>query len=148
MIIVGSATPTINKGCPPTIECMMPHIAVDANVSTVVSLPFVAVLSCSPKAITGSAEAKKIYMVGANILKPERSPATQSCLYQAALPLTSAMTPLKGLLSRSIIGRGAAAAAEAGRVGERVWIGNAESSSAQRGTLGGRRRRSGPPLLE
>jgi hypothetical protein len=26
------------------------------------------VLSCSPKAITGSAEAKKIYMVGANIL--------------------------------------------------------------------------------
>jgi hypothetical protein len=28
----------------------------------------VAVLSCSPKAITGSAEAKKIYMVGANIL--------------------------------------------------------------------------------
>jgi len=68
MIIVGSATPTINKGCPPRIECMMPHIAVDANVSTVVSLPFVAVLSCSPKAITGSAEAKKIYMVGANIL--------------------------------------------------------------------------------
>jgi len=39
MIIVGSATPTINKGCPPRIECMMPHIAVDANVSTVVSLP-------------------------------------------------------------------------------------------------------------
>jgi hypothetical protein len=39
MIIVGSATPTINKGCPPKIECMMPHIAVDANVSTVVSIP-------------------------------------------------------------------------------------------------------------
>jgi hypothetical protein len=39
MIIVGSATPTINKGCPPRIECMMPHIAVDANVSTVVSIP-------------------------------------------------------------------------------------------------------------
>jgi hypothetical protein len=77
-----------------------------------VSLPFVAVLSCSPKAITGSAEAKKIYMVGANILKPERSPATQSCLYQAALPLTSAITPLKGLHSRSIIGRGAAARVE------------------------------------
>lgn len=39
MIIVGSATPTINSGCPPNIECMMPHIAVDANVSTVVSAP-------------------------------------------------------------------------------------------------------------
>lgn len=39
MIIVGSATPTISKGCPPRIECIMPHIAVDANVSTVVSIP-------------------------------------------------------------------------------------------------------------
>lgn len=39
MIIVGSATPTISKGCPPRIECIMPHIAVDANVSTVASIP-------------------------------------------------------------------------------------------------------------
>lgn len=37
MIIVGSATPTINSGCPPIIECTMPQIAADANVSTVVS---------------------------------------------------------------------------------------------------------------
>jgi len=111
MIIVGSATPTISKGCPPRIECMMPHIAVDANVSTVVSIPFVAVLSCAPKAMTGRAEAKKIYMVGANILKPEWTPATQSCLYQVALPLISVTTPLKGCLSRSIISFGAAAEA-------------------------------------
>jgi hypothetical protein len=39
MIIVGSATPTISSGCPPITECMMPHIAVDANASTVVSVP-------------------------------------------------------------------------------------------------------------
>ena len=39
IIIVGSATPTISSGCPPSTECMMPHIAVDANVSTVVSVP-------------------------------------------------------------------------------------------------------------
>jgi hypothetical protein len=39
MIIVGSATPTINRGCPPRMEWMMPHIAVDASVSTVVSIP-------------------------------------------------------------------------------------------------------------
>jgi len=39
MIIVGSATPTINSGCPPIIECIIPQIAVDANVSTVVSVP-------------------------------------------------------------------------------------------------------------
>jgi len=46
MIIVGSATPTINKGCPPRIECMMPHIAVDANVSTVVRIPSVTKVYC------------------------------------------------------------------------------------------------------
>lgn len=39
MIMVGSATPTINNGCPPRIECITPHIAVDANVSTVLSIP-------------------------------------------------------------------------------------------------------------
>jgi hypothetical protein len=39
MIIVGSATPTIIKGCPPRTECIMPHIAVDANVSTVLRIP-------------------------------------------------------------------------------------------------------------
>lgn len=39
IITVGSATPTISRGCPPSIECMMPHIAVEAKVSTVLSLP-------------------------------------------------------------------------------------------------------------
>ena len=32
MITVGSATRKISKGCPPRIECIMPHIEVDANV--------------------------------------------------------------------------------------------------------------------
>lgn len=36
---VGSATPTINKGWPPNIEWIIPQIAVDANVSTVLKLP-------------------------------------------------------------------------------------------------------------
>ena len=35
---VGSATPRINKGWPPKIEWMMPHIAVDDNVWTVVRI--------------------------------------------------------------------------------------------------------------
>jgi hypothetical protein len=39
MIIVGSATPTISSGCPPRKECITPHIAVDANVSTVLRIP-------------------------------------------------------------------------------------------------------------
>jgi hypothetical protein len=39
MIIVGSATPTIIIGCPPIMECMMPHIAVEANASTVLKAP-------------------------------------------------------------------------------------------------------------
>lgn len=39
MIIVGSATPTIIIGCPPIMECMMPHIAVEVNVSTVLKAP-------------------------------------------------------------------------------------------------------------
>ena len=108
MIIVGSATPTISKGCPPRKECITPHIAVDANVSTVLRIPsetnhkiflvtmklkpkcsivvirrdkqdsLVALLSCSPKAMTGSADAKNIYMVGANILRIHWE-ATERC---------------------------------------------------------------------
>lgn len=39
MITVGSATPTINRGWPPNIEWIIPQIAVDANVSTVLRLP-------------------------------------------------------------------------------------------------------------
>lgn len=39
MIIVGSATPTISRGCPPRIACIIPHIAVDARVSTVLRIP-------------------------------------------------------------------------------------------------------------
>lgn len=100
MITVGSATPKINMGCPPNIECRIPQMAVEAKVSTVLNAPSrqqnenlyitlhadiyhvklkeeyqesthsspVSLLSCSPKAITGRAEAKKMYIVGANIL--------------------------------------------------------------------------------
>ena len=32
IITVGSATPRINRGWPPSIECMIPHKAVDARV--------------------------------------------------------------------------------------------------------------------
>jgi hypothetical protein len=39
IITVGSATPRINKGCPPIIECIIPHSAVDDNVCTAVSIP-------------------------------------------------------------------------------------------------------------
>lgn len=39
IITVGSATPRINKGWPPIIECIIPHKAVDANVWTAVSTP-------------------------------------------------------------------------------------------------------------
>lgn len=39
MITVGSATPRINKGWPPIIECIIPHSAVDANVCIAVSIP-------------------------------------------------------------------------------------------------------------
>lgn len=38
-MIVGSATPTIKRGWPPKIECMIPQIAVEASVSTVLKLP-------------------------------------------------------------------------------------------------------------
>jgi len=40
-MIVGSATPTIRRGWPPKIECMIPQIAVEASVSTVLKLPSV-----------------------------------------------------------------------------------------------------------
>lgn len=40
--MVGSATPKINNGCPPKIEWMIPQIAVEARVSTVLKLPSVA----------------------------------------------------------------------------------------------------------
>lgn len=36
---VGSATPRISKGWPPTIECMIPQSAVDASVWTAVIIP-------------------------------------------------------------------------------------------------------------
>lgn len=36
---MGSATPNINKGCPPNIECMIPHMAVEVKVSTVLKFP-------------------------------------------------------------------------------------------------------------
>jgi hypothetical protein len=39
MMIVGSATPTIRSGWPPIIECMIPQMAVEASVSTVLNLP-------------------------------------------------------------------------------------------------------------
>jgi len=38
---VGSATPKINKGWPPNIECITPQIAVDAIVSTTLKVPSV-----------------------------------------------------------------------------------------------------------
>lgn len=41
IITVGSATPKINKGWPPNIEWIIPQMAVDANVSTVLKLPSV-----------------------------------------------------------------------------------------------------------
>lgn len=37
--MVGSATPRINNGCPPKIECTTPHIAVETSVSTGPKLP-------------------------------------------------------------------------------------------------------------
>jgi hypothetical protein len=39
MSTVGSATPRISRGCPPTTEWIMPHRAVDANVCTAVRTP-------------------------------------------------------------------------------------------------------------
>lgn len=47
IITVGSATPKISNGWPPTIECMIPHIAVDANVWTDVRTPS-ETSSCNP----------------------------------------------------------------------------------------------------
>lgn len=38
---VGSATPSISSGCPPTIEWMIPQRAVDARVCTAVKVPSV-----------------------------------------------------------------------------------------------------------
>lgn len=38
-MIVGSATPSINNGCPPNIAWMIPHIEVEANVSTALRAP-------------------------------------------------------------------------------------------------------------
>lgn len=39
MSTVGSATPRISSGCPPTMEWITPHSAVDANVCTAVRTP-------------------------------------------------------------------------------------------------------------
>jgi len=39
IITVGSATPKINIGWPPNIDWIIPQIAVDASVSTVLKLP-------------------------------------------------------------------------------------------------------------
>lgn len=36
---MGSATPRTSRGCPPKMECMIPQIAVEANVSTTLKLP-------------------------------------------------------------------------------------------------------------
>lgn len=36
---VGSATPRIKRGCPPKMEWMVPQIAVEARVSTMLNLP-------------------------------------------------------------------------------------------------------------
>lgn len=38
---VGSATPSMSRGCPPTIEWITPQIAVDARVCTAVKVPSV-----------------------------------------------------------------------------------------------------------
>lgn len=38
---VGSATPSIRRGCPPKIECTIPQNAVDARVCTAVKVPSV-----------------------------------------------------------------------------------------------------------
>lgn len=94
---VGSATPSMRRGCPPRIEWMMPQSAVDARVCTAVRAPSVEhnlikqllqinskipkehyqlktilvpvfLSNCSPKEITGIAEAKNMYVVGARIL--------------------------------------------------------------------------------
>lgn len=37
---MGFVTPNINEGCPPSIECMIPQIIVEAKVCTVLNLPF------------------------------------------------------------------------------------------------------------
>nr|GMC69893.1 hypothetical protein Iba_chr03aCG10850 [Ipomoea batatas] len=77
---VGSATPKIKSGCPPKIEWITPQSAVDARVWTAVIIPSVFLSSCSPKDMTGIADAKKIYVVGARILQPALMPPVQSCL--------------------------------------------------------------------
>lgn len=38
-MMVGSATPSINKGCPPKIAWMIPQIEVEASVSTALRAP-------------------------------------------------------------------------------------------------------------
>lgn len=100
MRTVGSATPRISKGWPPTREWVIPQRAVDAKVWTAVKIPSaqisrfpkdqfwmhlrrmemcqseqqqgllpVFLSNCSPKEMTGIAEAKNMYVVGARILK-------------------------------------------------------------------------------
>lgn len=39
IMTVGSATPKINRGCPPKIAWIIPQMAVEASVSTVLNLP-------------------------------------------------------------------------------------------------------------
>uniref|UniRef100_A0A0A9G7I6 Uncharacterized protein n=1 Tax=Arundo donax TaxID=35708 RepID=A0A0A9G7I6_ARUDO len=60
MSTVGSATPRISRGCPPKMEWIMPHRAVDANVCTAVRTPSVFLSNCSPNDITGIADAKNM----------------------------------------------------------------------------------------
>ena len=69
IITVGSATPKIKSGCPPNIAWIIPQMAVDVRVSTALKVSSVSLFSCSPNAMTGSVEAKKMYAVGANILE-------------------------------------------------------------------------------
>uniref|UniRef100_A0A2P2P3X1 Uncharacterized protein n=1 Tax=Rhizophora mucronata TaxID=61149 RepID=A0A2P2P3X1_RHIMU len=70
----------MSRDCPPTIEWMMPQSAVDARVCTAVKVPSVFLPSCSPKDMTGIAEAKNIYVVGARILMLAWKPPVQSSL--------------------------------------------------------------------
>lgn len=58
--IMGSATPTMSRGCPPTTACKTPAVAVAARTWILLSKPFVSIAICSPNARAGRAEAKKM----------------------------------------------------------------------------------------
>ena len=77
---IGSATPTINRGCPPTTAYTIPQIPEENSVYTAVIFPLVVSKSYCPKINAGIALAKNIYAAGANIYTPLRKPKTQSYL--------------------------------------------------------------------